>query len=74
MVNSTGKLYHHKIKLLRLQYDSDNEEMLEYIKKRHPLYFSTDKMMDDQMIDLIKRLKYKLKMQAEKEGKVQTTE
>lgn len=74
MVNSTGKLYHHKIKLLRLKFDSDNDEMLEYIKKRHPLYFTTDKMMDDQMIDLIKRLKYKLKMQAEKEGKLQTTE
>lgn len=74
MVNSSGKLYHHKIKLIRLKWDSDNDETLEYIKKRHPLYFTTDKIPDEQIIDLIKRLKYKLKLQAEKEGKVQTTE
>jgi len=74
MVNSSGKLYHHKIKLIRLTYECDNDETLEYIKKRHPLYFTTNKIMDDQIIDLIKRLKYKLKLIAEKEGKVKTTE
>jgi hypothetical protein len=73
MVNSSGKLYHHKIKLIRLQWDSDTDETLEYIKKRHPLYFTTEKMLDDQIVDLIKRLKYKLKLIAEKEGKVLST-
>ena len=38
MVISTGKLYHHKMKMLRLQPDSDTKEMLKYLQSRHSLY------------------------------------
>mmetsp|Transcript_42576 Transcript_42576/g.40833 ORF Transcript_42576/g.40833 Transcript_42576/m.40833 type:complete len:141 (-) Transcript_42576:623-1045(-) len=61
LVPSTGKLYHHKMKLRQLKGDSDTNEMIEYLKKRHPLYFTTDKLNIKQMTDLINRLKYKLK-------------
>jgi len=33
LVPSTGKLYHHKMKLRHLKPDSDTNEMLEYLKK-----------------------------------------
>ena len=39
LVPSTGKLYHHKMKLRQLSGDSDPDEMLAYLEKRHPLYF-----------------------------------
>ena len=42
--------------------DSDVEEMLAYLEKRHPLYFMQQKMNKNQIRDLIKRLKVKLTM------------
>ena len=44
LVPSTGKLYHHKMRLRRLTSDSDVEEMLAYLEKRHPLYFMQQRM------------------------------
>jgi hypothetical protein len=52
-VPSTGKLYHHKMKLRQLKHDSDPNEMLEYLKKRHPLYFMPDKLNHKQILDLV---------------------
>ena len=39
LVPSTGKLYHHKMKLRSATGDSDPNELLSYLEKRHPLYF-----------------------------------
>jgi len=61
LVPSTGKLYHHKMKLRELKPESDSGEMFEYLKKRHPLYFTTGKLNEKQITDLINRLKYRLK-------------
>ena len=58
---STGKLYHHKMKMRQLKYDSDPKEMLEYLKKRHPLYFLPDKLNPDQIEKLINKVLFKLK-------------
>lgn len=63
MVPSSGKLYHHKFKLLRLKHDSDTDDMIEYLRQRHPLYFVGDKLPMKQIIDLINRLKFRLKKQ-----------
>jgi hypothetical protein len=43
-VPSTGKLYHHKMKLRQLKHDSDIDEMMDYLEKRHPLYFINHKI------------------------------
>jgi len=44
LVPSTGKLYHHKMKLRQLTGESDPDEMLSYLEKRHPLYFLQKKL------------------------------
>jgi hypothetical protein len=44
LVPSTGKLYHHKMKMRQLTPESDTNEMLEYLQKRHPLYFTTNRI------------------------------
>lgn len=61
MVPSTGKLYHHKMKMRHLTADSDTNDMFEYLKKRHPLYFTTNKIKQNQITDLINRLKFRIK-------------
>ena len=61
LVPSTGKLYHHKMKLRQLKWDSETGEMLEYLRKRHALYFMTGKFNDKQITDLLDKMKYKLK-------------
>ena len=60
LVPSTGKLYHHKMKLRMLTGDSDIDEMLKYLEKRHPLYFMNKKLSIDQMRDLVTRLKFRV--------------
>ena len=64
LVPSTGKLYHHKMKLRHLKADSDVDEMMDYLEKRHPLYFINRKISKTQVRDLVRRMKYKLQSQA----------
>lgn len=61
LVPSTGKLYHHKMKLRQLKAETSTEEVIEYLKKRHPLYFIADKFNPEQINDLVNRLKFKIK-------------
>ena len=44
MVPSTGKLYHHKMKLRHLKPETKTEEVIDYLRKRHPLYFLANKV------------------------------
>ena len=44
MVRSTGKLHHHKMKLMRLTADSDLDKMYDYLVSRHELYISAKKV------------------------------
>ena len=39
LVPSTGKLYHHKMKLRQMKAETPTQEVIDYLKKRHPLYF-----------------------------------
>lgn len=47
LVPSTGKLYHHKMKLRRLTGESTVKECIKYLQKRHPLYFINNKIRED---------------------------
>lgn len=44
LVPSTGKLYHHKMRLRMLTHESNIDEVMSYLEKRHPLYFTTRKV------------------------------
>ena len=61
LVPSTGKLYHHKMKLRRLTSKSTVAECFKYLQKRHPLYFINDKLNQTQVTDLLQRLIYRVK-------------
>jgi centrosomal protein CEP19 len=60
LVPSTGKLYHHKMRMRQLTADSDIDQMVDYLEKRHPLYFTTRKVSKTQIWDLVRRMKYRL--------------
>ena len=47
LVPSTGKLYHHKMKLRTLKADTKTEEVIDYLTKRHPLYFIANKVSEE---------------------------
>lgn len=44
MVRSTGKLHHHKMKILRLTAESSTDETYDYLLSRHPLYIDSKKV------------------------------
>ena len=60
LVPSTGKLYHHKMKLRAATGDSDPNELLSYLEKRHPLYFHQRKLSKPQVLNLVKKIVFKL--------------
>jgi centrosomal protein CEP19 len=60
LVPSSGKLYHHKIKIPHLKADSDTWDTLDIIKKKNSQYFGVNKIADNQITDFIERLKKKL--------------
>ena len=52
------------MRLRNLKPDSDVDEMMDYLEKRHPLYFINHKISKSQVRDLVRRLKYRLQSQA----------
>jgi hypothetical protein len=48
------------MRLRNLKHDSNIDEMMDYLEKRHPLYFINDKISKTQVRDLVSRLKYRL--------------
>ena len=66
LVPSTGKLYHHKMKMRSLGGDSNVDEVMTYLEKRHPLYFVDRKLSKEQVSDLVKKLIFKLKQKGVK--------
>jgi|LauGreDrversion4_2_1035121.scaffolds.fasta_scaffold30016_8 hypothetical protein len=49
------------MKIRHLKGDSKTEEIIDYLKKRHPLYFIANKVSVQQITDLVNRLKFKVK-------------
>ena len=60
MVMSLGKLYHHKMKLLRLKPDSDVNEMVDYLYNRHGFYIKEEVVSRQQIANLVVRLQKRL--------------
>jgi phosphoribosylanthranilate isomerase len=49
------------MKLRQLKAETSTEEVIEYLRKRHPLYFIANKISNEQINDLVNRLKFKIK-------------
>ena len=64
MVMSLGKLYHHKMKLLRLNQDSDINEMVDYLYKRHSFYLKESVVSRQQLANLVVRLQKRMQLKA----------
>jgi centrosomal protein CEP19 len=50
LVPSTGKLYHHKIKLNKLQYESDINQIMQQVYDKHMLYLDARKIKPTQIL------------------------
>ncbi|EAS04489.2 hypothetical protein TTHERM_00616640 (macronuclear) [Tetrahymena thermophila SB210] len=57
LVPSTGKLYHHKIKLDFMSSDSNVSDVLDIIQKKHHTYFTNNKITSQQVEKLIYKMK-----------------
>jgi centrosomal protein CEP19 len=64
MLPGNGKLYHHKMKMLKLQSDTPTKHVLEYLKKKHYQYFMGTKISEPQLIALIEKMKKRLEISA----------
>lgn len=55
---TTGKLYHHKIRLASIlaKDHATKEQILNYIKTKHHLYFVNGKIKDAQLYKLIDKI------------------
>lgn len=58
LVIDSGKLYHHKMRLDSVLRKSKvkREDVLNYIKTKHYLYFSSNKIKDDQLYKFIDKI------------------
>lgn len=61
IVPSTGKLYHHNMKLRNLKKRDDPNSWIDYLYKKHSLYLSDGKVDRDQIYTLIMRLQDNLR-------------
>jgi len=53
------------MKLRRLKETSTVEEQLKYLRKRHPLYFDIRKISEEQIVDLLQRLIFRMRYNKE---------
>jgi hypothetical protein len=54
---STGKLYHHKMRLHKFRKDKNNAEIIKELYERHQIYLDKKKVSSEQLVRLIERLK-----------------
>jgi centrosomal protein CEP19 len=54
---STGKLYHHKMRLHKFKKEKNNGEIIKELYERHQVYLDKKKVSSEQLIRLIERLK-----------------
>ena len=54
---STGKLYHHKMRLHKFTKDKSNAEVMKELYERHQVYLDKKKVSSEQLLKLIERLK-----------------
>jgi len=61
LVPSSGKLYHHKMRISNLKANSNKMEVFKAIQKKHSQYLEGDKISEAQITDLIEKLQKRLK-------------
>jgi centrosomal protein CEP19 len=49
---STGKLYHHKMKINRLQHESDINQIMNEIYEKHMIYLDARKIKPTQILSI----------------------
>ncbi len=54
---STGKLYHHKMRLHKFTKEKNNAEIMKELYERHQIYLDKKKVSSEQLLRLIERLK-----------------
>ena len=54
---STGKLYHHKMRLHKFTKEKNNAEIMKELYERHQVYLDKKKVSSEQLLRLIERLK-----------------
>ena len=54
---STGKLYHHKMRLHKFTKDKSNAEVMKELYEKHQVYLDKKKVSSEQILRLIERLK-----------------
>ena len=54
---STGKLYHHKMRLHKFTKEKNNAEIMKELYERHQSYLDKKKVSSEQLLKLIERLK-----------------
>ncbi|KAL4480248.1 hypothetical protein ABPG74_020764 [Tetrahymena malaccensis] len=57
---NSGKLYHHKMKLKKLQEDTDVKDAIDYLRKKHETYLNDDQITDDQLKSLVQHLQKRI--------------
>lgn len=67
LVTSSGKLYHHKIKLNKFKPDSNLQEVVKEIYEKHYMYLDGKKITPTQMVRLVEKLSNVKSKQNEKE-------
>ena len=70
---STGKLYHHKMRLHKFTKEKSNAEVMKELYERHQVYLDKKKVSSEQLIKLIERLKQNFvprKKKGDKDGKI----
>jgi centrosomal protein CEP19 len=55
LTQNTGKLYHHKMKMVKLQPETPTPHAIEYLKKKHYQFFMGGKISDNQLQGIPKR-------------------
>ena len=66
---SNNKLYHHKIKLHKFSSDIKISEIIDDMYKRHNVYLNHKKVNKAQIIQLVEKLREKLKNENEEKNK-----
>eukprot|EP00826_Nyctotherus_ovalis_P041110 TRINITY_DN4106_c0_g3_i1.p1 TRINITY_DN4106_c0_g3~~TRINITY_DN4106_c0_g3_i1.p1 ORF type:complete len:239 (-),score=67.18 TRINITY_DN4106_c0_g3_i1:82-798(-) len=61
LVPSSGKLFHHKMRLRNLKADSDIEETVGAVMKKHSVYLQSKRITKAQLTELVRKLLSKFK-------------
>ena len=68
---STGKLYHHKMRIHKLNQDKKTADIMKELYDRHQQYLDKKKVNPNQIIKLIEKIKSNFKPREKKEDKKQ---